>query len=208
MIKKFAEIKAPLEPLKAMFLDIEAWPHWMPGIRGARIQKRGDNFAEVELRTVYHSTEFLQVMEFRMEGNRFQQRQVSGRFKKWWAEWRFQPSTDATGTFLHVALDIDLGFLGYFLPSRVMDGVLNEWFTNMVQEAEVRHRRQQISTAAKVAKASTGASTLATSPTAPRSAESPLAEAAPQCRIRVFQTAEGLEVCIQDQTYLIPLWHS
>jgi ribosome-associated toxin RatA of RatAB toxin-antitoxin module len=185
MIRKLTEIRAPHEPVRELFLDIEAWPQWMPGIRRAKIQKRGEGFAEVELRTVFRGTEYEQVMEFRMYADRFQQRQISGRFKKWWAEWRFQRAANDSHTVLNMALDIDLGLVGMFIPSRMVDSALNDWFTQLVQQAEKRLLQQELRQQA----------------TAPK----PLPpDSAPERIIGVFQTAKGLEVWVREQRYCIP----
>ena len=37
IIRKFGRVEAPVDTVKGVFLDLAAWPEWMPSVRSARV---------------------------------------------------------------------------------------------------------------------------------------------------------------------------
>jgi hypothetical protein len=133
-------LPCPPDVVQELFGQIETWPQWMPGVCRVRVLERQADYARAELRTVLMGHELEQTVEFRRCGCRFLQRQIAGRVKKWDAEWNLLPTPDGKGTSLSVALDIELGILGLFVPQRTVRNGVNEWFGQLARRVEERVR--------------------------------------------------------------------
>ena len=186
MIKKMTSVRAPVEQVHEIFEDFEAWPQWMPGIRRVRILDRTAETARVDMTSLMLGWTFDQTVEFHIRTDRVIQKQIAGRFKKWDAEWRLKSSENGNSTILSASFDIDLGFLGMFVPDRAVANALNDFFSELTSNAEARIRKRPAPARAKV------------SPD--QSAPTPSTETL----LQVFQTADGLEVWIKEQRFFIP----
>jgi ribosome-associated toxin RatA of RatAB toxin-antitoxin module len=188
MLKKMTSVRAPVEQVREVFENFEAWPQWMPGIRRVRILNRTAETVRVDMTTVMLGWSFDQRVDFHFQTDRILQKQIAGRFKKWETEWRLRPSENGDSTILGAAFDIDLGFLTMFVPDRAVANALNEWFSQLASTVEARVRKRLPPVPARV----------------PVSPDQAALTPSTETLLQVFQTADGLEVWIKEQRFFIP----
>jgi ribosome-associated toxin RatA of RatAB toxin-antitoxin module len=181
MIKKVARIDAPLDAVQGVFADVLNWPHWMPGIQTAKIVEGSDDQFVAEFKQNQLGRRSTQVMAFRRHAQGIHTRQVSGWFKHWEADWRFLQPPDKKGTTVSFAVQFDLGLLGFFATTRMIQRVVDRIFDDMMTNLE--RRMQSLSTGGQDQAPETG----------------PEEETV----LEVFQTSTGLEVRIDGKKYLL-----
>ncbi len=181
MIKKVARIDAPLEAVKGVFADVLNWPQWMPGIQSAKILKGSDDQFLAELKQHQLGRRSTQVMEFRLHAQGIHQRQLSGWFKHWEADWRFLQPPDGKGTTVSFAVQFDMGLLGFFASSRMIQQTVDRLFDEMMTSVERRVHSLSID--------------------GPMLA--PETDLEEETVLEIFQTSTGLEVRIDGKKYLL-----
>jgi len=178
MIKKLFKIDAPVELVKDMFCDSDAWPRWMPGVRGCRTSKEGKDYRVIEVRLSMHGRVFVQKREMRFVGNRVKHRQLAGWFRSWESEWAFHRPPDGKGTTVSLRVDYDLGVRGLitprFLVQRMSDRLLDE--TIVRSKARARELMAR-----------------------PR----PEAAVEGESLLQIYETADGIEVWFAGSTYIL-----
>lgn len=140
MIKKFARIDAPMNLVRSLFTDVASWPLWMPGVKSVKVLKQAENYILVELKQVRKGWEFIQEMEYRLDAAGVKQKQTRGWFKHWEADWRFMQPPDKRGTTVSVSLRFEMGMLGFFTPSRLIQETMDQMFDEIMDKAERRAR--------------------------------------------------------------------
>jgi ribosome-associated toxin RatA of RatAB toxin-antitoxin module len=190
MIKKMTSLRAPVDQVQKVLQDIESWPHWMPYVTRARVLESSADSARVEMTTVMLGKTLDQTVEFRQQPGRVTQKQIAGLLKRWDSEWRFWSDKENNATVLSAAFDIDLGYLGLFVPERTVANAINDWFSQLSVKAEERIRKLALQRP----------TASPPSPSPDNSAPAPSDETL----LQVFQTTDGLEVWIQRQRFFIP----
>ncbi len=181
MIKKVARIDSPLGLVRNMFADVANWPEWMPGVQSVRILEESEKTLRAEMRQIHMGRKLSQELVFRFHAAGMKQTQIRGWFKSWEAEWRFIEPPGKIGTTISLALDLDMGILGLFASSRMIQKSVDQMFADMTRNVERRAR----ALSAKRMKAG-----------APTDLEdAPLFE--------LFETATGLELWFEGQKYYL-----
>lgn len=178
-MRKFATIDAPVELVRAVYLDVERWAEWRPGIRRVEILERRENRARAlisqRIGGRYHDL----TLDFEFVADGFIERQRQGWLKKWNADWRFRPVASGTGTVVSMSVDLDVGLMGLMVSRRRINGMVERLFKETAASAA---RWIQAS-------AATHDATAAIEPSLAR-------------RIRIRRTVGGLEVWLDDQRFL------
>lgn len=180
MIRKFGTVDVPVEVVRWIFSDIESWPQWMPTVRAVRILERSQTRALVEVDRVHRRRIQKTTFEFHFDPHGYRERQVAGMAKKWESAWRFQAGPRNIGTLISCRLELDMGFIGLFAPSRMIQRWIDRTF-----EATLQGLRDQAHLAGS--KSTDG--------------EIVQPEARPS-RIQVFATPTALEIWVGDRKYV------
>ena len=180
MIRKLTRVEAPVEAVRDVFRDTDAWPQWMPGVASTRTLEAGDDRRLVEVVLRVLGRRQVQKLECVERDGRLIHRQIEGWFRKWQAEWTFRPPPEGQGTILSLALELDLGVASFLVPRKLVAGWVRGVMGDTVDQAReraqalARHRRQ---------------------PTAAVNVGEPLLE--------VYETADGFEVKFAGRTFMI-----
>ena len=178
-MRKFTIVDAPVERVRAAYLDLERWPEWRPGIRRLGILHREEGRARAVLSQRiagrYHDLTF----DFDFYPDGFRERQIRGWLKKWVADWRFQPLPSGAGTVVSMSVDLEVGLIGLVVSRRRISRIVE----GMFRETAARVERWIRSSATRRRAAA------ATPP-------------GPVQRIRILRTVGGLEVWLDDQRFL------
>jgi len=181
MIRKFGHVDAPPARVQALFVEIEAWPAWMPGVGSVAVVERTGRAVVADTDQEALGRRFRSRIEATAHETSLKLRQVSGPFRRWEATWRFRPPPDGRGTTLGLELDFELaGVLGLLNPAGLIEGRIDRLFGDVV--ARVRERL------------------AATSPPA-----EPAAAAGEEVILRLVRTRAGLEVRFGERRIALPL---
>lgn len=180
MIRKFGTVDAPVEVVRRLFSDIEAWPQWMPTVRDVRVVERSDTRTVAEIDRIHRRRVQTTTFEFLFSPNGQVERQVAGMAKKWESSWRFQAGPQGIGTLVSCRLDLNMGLIGLFAPSKLIQRWIDRTFAKTLLGVRDQAR-------------------LAGSKTAAGEIEQPLERIS---RIEVFATATELEIWIGDRKYV------
>ena len=183
MIRKFGRIDAPPTTVRALFRDLARWPEWLPSIVSTEIVERDDDRCLALVEQVLNGRISRQTIEFRFTPQGYVERQTAGRLKRYEADWRFLPDREGGGTLVTAAIRLDLGFSALFISRRTVQRAIDRTFEETLRGA---HKQLHL-----IRPASPGPPTEATAPQ--------------ETRIRVYETAAGLEIWIGDRRYVAPL---
>ena len=178
-MRKFTTIDAPVELVKAAYLDLEQWPQWRPGIRRVEILSREDGRARARLSQRIAGRYHDLVIDFEFRADGFHEHQRRGWLKKWIADWRFQPAPSGSGTVVSMDVNVEVGFLGLVVSRRRISRIVEGMFKETAARAE-----RWVHTSATARR-----STTEIQPGLAR-------------RIRIHRTVGGLEVWLDDQRFL------
>ncbi len=152
MIRRFMHLDTPPAEVAALFHDLERWPEWVAGVRSLRVLERDRDRLQVEMVQAQMGRTFRQVLDCRLSPGGLAQRQVTGSFRRWDLSWRFQPPPDGHGTTVVMELELDLGALGMMVPTRLVQGAINQMCSRSVAAARQRlHRPAAAEHAAAIA---------------------------------------------------------
>ncbi len=140
MIKKVARIDSPLDLVRTLFADVAKWPVWMPGVQSVRILNESEKSLVAEMKQTHMGRELSQTLEFRFHTAGMKQTQITGWFKSWEADWKFMEPPDKSGTTISLALELDMGMLGLFASSRMIQKSVDQMFAEMTGNVERRAR--------------------------------------------------------------------
>jgi ribosome-associated toxin RatA of RatAB toxin-antitoxin module len=177
---KFGTVDAPVAEVHRCFSDIESWPQWMPGVRAIRVLERSGARALVELDRSTRRRRQKTTAELVFTPNGLHERQVTGPIKEWDAKWRFQVGPGNAGTLVSCQLELDLGFIGLFVPAKSIERWIDRTFEKVLQGVRDQLR---LARSANVA-------------------EERAQPAARTSRIQVFATPTELEIWIDDRKYV------
>ncbi len=180
MIRKLTRIDAPIEAVRDVFDDTDAWPQWMPGVASTRTLEDGDEGRLVEVVLRVLGRRQVQQLECVERDGVMTHRQVEGWFRKWQAEWTFRPPPEGHGTILSLALELDLGVAGLLVPRKFLAG----WVRGLMDDT-VDRARERAQTLARRRR----------EPTAAVRVGEPL--------LTVYETADGFEVSFAGRTFTI-----
>ncbi len=181
MIKKFASINAHIKAVTKVFLDIESWTEWMPGLKQLNILERKGEVVLVEMTQAQMGKQIKQKLEFRFTANSFFQRQINGWFRKWEGEWKFLQTPDGIGTAVSVSMEIEAGML---VPKFLIFDAFTDIFNKLIKKAEERAKfliKQQQSSIT----------------------QSTILQLPDEKILQIFQTPSGLEIWIGDRRYFL-----
>ncbi len=180
MIRKFGSVGAPPNLVRRIFLDLESWPIWMPGIRAVRILERSGDQVVAEVQHARRPGFRKARLELREHSTGYFERQV-GSQAKWEADWRFLEEPRGRGTVVSCRIDFDLGLIGALAPRGMVQKFIDRTFDQALSGASGRARM-----------------TMAEHPVASEPVD------AASLRIRVFATPLELEIWIGDRKYVCP----
>jgi ribosome-associated toxin RatA of RatAB toxin-antitoxin module len=181
MIKKFASINAHNKAVKKIFMDIDTWTEWMPGLKQLKILERKGEVALVEVTQAHMGKQITQRLELHLSENSMKQRQISGWFRKWEGERKFLQTPDGVGTAVSVSMEIDAGM---FVPKFLIFDAFTDIFNKLIKKAEERAKfliRQQQSSIT----------------------QSTVLQLTDEKVLQIFQTPSGLEIWIGDRRYFL-----
>ena len=179
LIRKLARIDAPVDEVLKVLRDTDAWPQWMPGVISTRTLDRGAGHRQIEASLQVMGRRQVQHLECREQDGRLIQRQVIGWFREWQATWTFRSPPKGRGTIVSLALELDFGIAGLWLPRRLLSGWVKDRIDGTVDR--LRERVQQF---------------------APRPETTPTVEAG-QPVLQVYETADGFEVHFAGRVFQI-----
>jgi ribosome-associated toxin RatA of RatAB toxin-antitoxin module len=140
VIRKYGRIDAPVELVRDMFLAVEEWPSWMPGVESVEVQRRDDSNLLVRLRQVQLGRRLDQELDCRISPLGMSQRQVSGIFKRWQTQWRFAAPPDGHGTTVSCELDLELRVMGLPAPRARLEAMVDRLFREVISSGQRRAR--------------------------------------------------------------------
>jgi ribosome-associated toxin RatA of RatAB toxin-antitoxin module len=176
VIRHVFRIDAPLELVRDVFCDSDAWPQWMPHVEACRTVQEGRDHRLVELTLTVFGRSFTQTRELRRVGNVLKQRQASGWFKRWETEWSFLEPPDRSGTTVAMWVDWDLGMRRLAIPSWVMQKMSLRLLDETKERARTRIRERL---------------------------REPRPAVEEESLLRVYETPDGLEVRLAGRTYVL-----
>jgi len=139
MITKFGRVDLEPDRVRAIFMDTENWPVWMPGVEKAKTLHPGDGRKRVAVRQRLRGRAFEMDLDCRFAPDRLRFVQVKGSMRRWDSSWRFDPSPDGLGTTITFELDMELGgLLGLVATKRIMDAFLDELFSETLYRLNAR----------------------------------------------------------------------
>jgi carbon monoxide dehydrogenase subunit G len=180
VIRKYGRIDAPKELVRSIFIEPEDWPLWFPGVEEVAVIERTESRFEVEIGGHYMGRRMHGRMDCTVQADGMVQRQLSGWLKKWDTHWRFLTPPDGRGTTLACEVDLDLGVVGVFAPSRMIHSFVGRVFADTVDQ--VNRRALELLSEAEA-------------PETPDAEEQPL--------LQVFETPDGLEIWVAGRRYLL-----
>ena len=181
MITKFGRVDLEPDRVRAIFMDTENWPLWMPGIEQAQTLQQGATGKRLALRQRLRGRAFEMDLDCRFSPERLRFVQLQGSLRRWDSSWRFDPSPDGSGTTVTFELEMELGgLLGLLATERVMDGFLDQLFNETLHRLHARGR--ELGADQDAEPAPPGADVL----------------------LRVYQTEQGLELWYDGQRYQLP----
>ena len=182
MITKFGRVDLEPDRARAIFIDTDNWPHWMPGIEKVRTLQQGDGHKRLAVRQRLRGHEFHMDLDCRFTPDRLRFDQVEGSMRRWDSSWRFDPSPDGSGTTVTFEVDMEVGGLwGLFVTDRVLDALLDELFNETLYRLHAQGR--QLEADFGIETPPPGADVI----------------------LRVYETEQGLELWHDGQTHrLIP----
>ncbi len=180
MIRKLARIDAPVNVVMDVFRDTDAWPQWMPGVASTRTLDSGAGHRMVEVILLVMGRRQVQHLECREQDGRLTHRQVVGWFREWQTTWTFRPPPEGRGTTVSLAMELDLGVAGLFVPRKLRD----RWIRGLIDDTfdQLRERAQRF---------------------ARRRREPSRAVEMGQPVLQVYETADGFEVHFAGRTFMI-----
>lgn len=137
-VRKFAHLHGAPERIRALFVDIEGWPLWMPGVSRVEVLDRSGERLRAAVDQALRGRTARQIMEFRLSADGMRQIQLEGWFKKWDARWRFLEPPDGAGTTIALTVDLDLGFVGLLTPRSLVESTIDGIFRDVVGAARAR----------------------------------------------------------------------
>lgn len=182
MIRKYARIDAEPYTVKAIFRDVEHWPSWMPTIESLKVLERSEDLTLVETRERLMGRVTTRRLEIRGDNQGYTETQVAGRLKRWRTVWRFAEPPVGHGTVVSTEIDIDLGLLGYLVPRRTVQRMIDVLHEEIVSRAEARARRMEARRQSTVWGVLPGQ----------------------QLTIRVYETPTELEVWFGERRFVVP----
>jgi hypothetical protein len=183
MIRKmYGQIDAPVDLVRSIFIDPENWPLWLPGVEEVTVLSRSEKGFLVDVGGRYLGRQMHGEMECIIQPDGLRQRQLSGWLKQWDTLWRFLTPPDGRGTTLACEVEMNLGLLGVFTPSRMVHSFVDRVFADTREQVDRRTRELQ---------------------TEKRAIPEHLAAEVTRL-LRVYETPSGLEVWIGERRYLLP----
>lgn len=137
-LRKFARLPGPPVLVREIFVAVEAWPRWMPGVNGVEVLERTPERVRATVDQTLRGRSVRQLMEFQLHRDGMRQLQIEGWFKKWDARWRFLDPPDREGTTVALTVELDLGLAGLFSPRSLVDATIDEIFRQVVEGATSR----------------------------------------------------------------------
>jgi len=128
LIRKFGIVDAPIPVIRDIFADLEAWPQWMPTVRAVRVLERSQERALAEVDRIHRRRVQTTTFEYRFGPDGQTERQVAGIAKKWESAWRYETGPHGQGTLVSCRLDLDMGFVGWFAPAKMIQDWIDRTF--------------------------------------------------------------------------------
>jgi ribosome-associated toxin RatA of RatAB toxin-antitoxin module len=187
LIHNYATLDAPPEVVKELLGQIDRWSEWMPNVKSSRVTERDDEKTVVGMTMVFMGVSIKQTMEITPTPEGVRQHQTAGRFKRWDADWKLQPSDNNLGTTVSFTLDVDPGLMGSLISKKRLAKLINEWFARLVPRVD----EYAIQIASQIAVAEMSSVAL------------PAEKTTSETLIQVFQTAKGLEIWLLGKRYVV-----
>ena len=178
MIREVGRLEAPVAAVRALFADLENWPHWMPGMLATRILNPAtdDGVQQVEVRQKLQGHTARHVLEIHHSEDRLLQKGIRG-WPRWQGEWRFQTAPRG-GTTVSLELELDLGMMGLISPKRWVQKFARTLFHDTLANARQEIRRRTVA-------ASRGG------------------DPDEQVLFALYETPEGLELLLEGEVYTV-----
>ena len=141
MITLFGRVDLEPARVRAIFVDTDNWPHWMPGIASVRTLAEGEEGKRLAVTQRVRGHRFEQDLDCRFSADQLRFVQRSGTMRKWDSTWRFAPPPAGQGSTLSCRVDVELGgLLGLLTPGRALNALLEELFRETLRRLEARGR--------------------------------------------------------------------
>lgn len=140
MLRKLARVDAPPALVREHYLDLAAWPEWVPTIESVRVLEVSPERRVAEFRRLSMGRRSTQTMEFLLRPQGYRERQLEGQMARWEADWEFRPLPEGDGTVVAMRLDVEMKGLASLAPKRTVYRYIGRAFDRMAANTERRLR--------------------------------------------------------------------
>ena len=137
-LEKVARLPGAPDRARRLFLDVAAWPDWLPGVVSAQIRETRGETRVVDLEQRVGGRRTRQTAAIEPTDDGFTQRRLAGEPRRWSLDWSFRTAPVEGETTLHLTVDYDFGLWSLMAPRRVVEEALDQHFEELVAAASQR----------------------------------------------------------------------